>query len=169
MNVGLAQAGHPVVLVPTHDDCRVDASWVGVAYGLMAEDPDGIVTGRVLPLGDPARVPSTRDDPQARDYTGGTNIGALYPSNMAVRRSAIVAAGGFDERFGAVAEDLDLCYRWLRAGHSLRYEPSLVVMHDDWRTDADWSSSTVATGAARGCSSQSTCTDPTRSCCDYSL
>ena len=38
MNVGLEQAAHPVVLV-THDDCRVDSSWVGVAHGLMAAGP----------------------------------------------------------------------------------------------------------------------------------
>ena len=135
MNVGLEQAGHPVVLV-THDDCRVDASWVGVAYGLMAEDPDGIVTGRVLPLGDPARVPSTRDDAQPRDYTGELHVSVLSPHNMALNRARVVELGGFDEHFISAAEDCDLCYRWLRAGRSLRYEPGMVVWHDDWREDA---------------------------------
>jgi GT2 family glycosyltransferase len=135
MNVGLEQAGHPVVLV-THDDCRVDASWVGVAYGLMAKDPDGIVTGRVLPLGDPARVPSTRDDAQPRAYTGELHVSVLSPHNMALNRARVIELGGFDEHFIAAAEDCDLCYRWLRAGHSLRYEPAMVVWHDDWREDA---------------------------------
>ena len=44
--------------------------------------------------------------------------------------------GGFDEHFVSAAEDCDLCYRWLRAGRSLRYEPGMVVWHDDWRDDA---------------------------------
>ena len=35
------------------------------------------------------------------------------------------------------AEDNDLCYRWLRAGRQLRYEPALVVWHHDWRSPAE--------------------------------
>jgi GT2 family glycosyltransferase len=122
----------------TDDDCRVERSWVGAAYELMSEDPEGIVTGRVLPLGDPKRVPSTKDDPAPRDYTGELHVGVLYPNNMAVNRFRVLDLGGFDERFrgAAAAEDCDFCYRWLRAGGSLRYEPSMVVWHDDWRDDA---------------------------------
>ena len=137
-NRGLREARFDIVLF-TDDDCTVAASWVGDGWSVMADFPShvlGMVTGRVLPFGDPERIPSVKDDAVPRDYTGGTNIGALFSSNMAVGRPAVLAAGGFDERFGAVAEDLDLCYRWLRAGHSLRYEPSLVVRHHDWRTDA---------------------------------
>ena len=135
MNLGLREAGHPIVLV-THDDCRVDASWVAVAHRLMSEQPDGIVTGRVLPLGDPTRVPSTRDDPRRRDYSGELHVSVLSPHNMALNRSRVIEVGGFDEHFRAAAEDCDLCYRWLRAGNGLRYEPGMVVWHDDWRDDA---------------------------------
>jgi GT2 family glycosyltransferase len=42
--------------------------------------------------------------------------------------------GGFDERFDEAGEDNDLCYRWLRAGRRLSYEPELVVCHHDWRS-----------------------------------
>jgi O-antigen biosynthesis protein len=135
MNLGLREAGHETVLV-THDDCRVEGSWVGTTYELMSENRDGIVTGRVLPLGDPKRVPSTRDDPERHDYTGELRVGVLYPNNMALNRFRVLDLGGFDERFQDAAEDCDLCYRWLRAGRSLRYEPSMVVWHDDWRDDA---------------------------------
>jgi GT2 family glycosyltransferase len=135
MNVGLREAGFPTVLV-THDDCRVDASWVGTAHGLMSEYPDGIVTGRVLPLGDPQRVPSTRTDPEPRDYTGELHVSVLRPHNMAANRLRLLELGGFDEHFVQAAEDCDLCWRWLRAGGSLRYEPAMVVWHDDWRFDA---------------------------------
>ena len=134
MNRGLREAGHPTVLV-THDDCRVERSWVGAASDLMSATPDGIVTGRVLPLGDPERVPSTKDDPEPRDYTGELHVGVLFPNNMALNRFRVLELGGFDERFRDAAEDCDLCYRWLRAGGSLRYEPSMVVWHDDWRDD----------------------------------
>ena len=52
------------------------------------------------------------------------------------RRRGAVLEGGFDELFGPAeaAEDNEFCYRWLRSGGSLRYEPSLVVWHHDWRS-----------------------------------
>jgi GT2 family glycosyltransferase len=138
-NLGLQEASSDVVLF-TDDDCTVAKSWVGAAFALMSDAAGrapAMLTGRVLPFGDPERIPSVKEDVRPHDYTGGTDIGALYSNNMAVERAALLAAGGFDERFGAVAEDVDLCYRWLRAGQRLRYEPSVVVWHHDWRTHAE--------------------------------
>jgi GT2 family glycosyltransferase len=137
MNLGLRRAAHDVVLV-THDDCTVAPSWVGAAARLMSSDPAMIVTGRVLPAGDnPLAVPSTIDSPSPYDFTGGLHSGALYPNNMALNRSAVLACGGFDERFKTAAEDNDFSYRWLRAGRRLRYEPELVVWHHDWRSQEE--------------------------------
>jgi GT2 family glycosyltransferase len=102
----------------------------------MAPNPEAIITGRVLPGGDPRAVPSTKDDPEPYDYTGESHCYVLYPNNMALSRSAVLNFGGFDERVHG-AEDNDFCYRWLRAGRSLRYEPDLIVWHDDWRTHAE--------------------------------
>ena len=134
MNLGLREAAHDVVLV-THDDCTVAPSWVGVAAAFMAGDPELIVTGRVLPASDdPLAVPSTKDDPRPQDFTGQIHSGALFPNNMALNRAAVLALGGFDERFKAAAEDNEFSYRWLRAGKPLRYEPELVVWHHDWRS-----------------------------------
>jgi GT2 family glycosyltransferase len=133
-NLGLHEAEHDVVLV-TDDDCTVATDWIGTAWGLIADRPDGIVTGRVLPVGDPSAVPSWKDDSQPHDFTGEIHGGAMFPNNMVLRRSSVLAFGGFDERFGPeeAAEDNEFSYRWLRAGHSLRYEPGLVVWHHDWR------------------------------------
>jgi GT2 family glycosyltransferase len=132
LNTGLREARHDTVLV-THDDCHVHPSWVKTGWELIAAHPGCIVTGRVLPAGDPRAVPSTRDDPEPHDYTGELHCGVLYPNNMALSRSLVLEFGGFDP-FVDVAEDNDLCYRWLRAGRCLRYTPELVVWHHDWRT-----------------------------------
>jgi GT2 family glycosyltransferase len=134
-NAGLRAARHRLVLV-TDDDCTVASDWVAVATRLAAEAPGAIVTGRVLPAGDPRFVPSVKDDPEPHDFTGETHGGALFPNNMVVDRDAVLAAGGFDERFGPAeaAEDNEFCYRWLRAGHALHYRPELLVWHHDWRT-----------------------------------
>jgi GT2 family glycosyltransferase len=133
MNVGLRAAEHDIVLV-THDDCTVARSWVGTGWNLMTPDSRWIVTGRVLPMGDPSAIPATKDDPNRHDYTGEIQCAVLFPNNMALNRSMVLAFGGFDERFEHAAEDNDLCYRWLRAGNRLRYEPELVVWHHDWRS-----------------------------------
>jgi GT2 family glycosyltransferase len=133
-NDGLRAASHPVVLV-TDDDCTVPADWVGTGQRLTAAHPGAIVTGRVLPVGDPRAVPSTKDDPVPVDLSSERRGGWLFGNNMALPRAAVLDLGGFDERFGPeeAAEDNEFCYRWLRAGRPLRYEPSLVVQHHDWR------------------------------------
>jgi O-antigen biosynthesis protein len=150
MNVGLAAAGHDTVLV-THDDCTVEPDWVERAATLAATFPGAILTGRVLPPDGSTYVPSTKSDPRPRDYTGTVTSGVLYPANMVASRSALQAIGGFDERPGLlVAEDNDLCYRWLVAGRPLRYEPELVVWHHDWRTPAQLVRTHVAYARAQG-------------------
>ena len=137
-NVGIRESAHPVVLV-TDDDCTVEPDWVETAWRLMAVDSGQIVSGRVVPVGDERAVPSTKVDPERRDYTGEIHNGVLYGNNMALNRELVMSAGGFDERFGPseAAEDNDFCYRWLKAGRALRYEPALVVHHHDWRTPGE--------------------------------
>ena len=135
-NVGLRAATRANVLV-THDDCTVAPSWVGVGHELMASNPGAIVTGRVLAAGDSLAVPSTIDDAEAHDYTGELSVGALFANNMGLPREPVIEIGEFDERFVTASEDNDLCWRWLRAGRRLLYEPELVVWHHDWRSEQE--------------------------------
>ncbi|MET4322923.1 glycosyltransferase [Bradyrhizobium sp. RT5a] len=55
-------------------------------------------------------------------------------ANMAIRRSALQAVGGFDERLGAGAagcsEDSEYWYRVLAAGYDCYYDPAIVVYHE---------------------------------------
>jgi GT2 family glycosyltransferase len=134
-NDGLRTAAHDLVCI-TDDDCTVDPDWVGESARLAAVHPGAIVTGRVLAVGDPRAVPSTKEDTVARDLSDERSGGWLFPNNVVLPRSAVLAAGGFDERFGPeeAAEDNEFCYRWLTGGGRLRFEPSLVVHHHDWRT-----------------------------------
>jgi GT2 family glycosyltransferase len=148
-NVGIRLASHPIVAV-THDDCTVEPDWVGRAYELARSHPHSILTGRVLPSGDPARVPSCKVDLAPHDFTGVIDPGALYPANMVLPRDLVLELGGFDERFRLAGEDGDLAYRWLRLGRSLRYEPSLVVHHHDWRSDEDLARLFVTYGRGSG-------------------
>jgi GT2 family glycosyltransferase len=134
-NVGLRAAANDLVMV-VDDDCTVEPDWVGVGWSAMQGETDKIVTGRVVPVGDPRSVPSTIVEPDARDYTGELRGGILFGGNMAVNRHEVLAAGAFDERFSPeeAAEDNDFCYRWLKAGRRLVYEPAMTIHHHDWRT-----------------------------------
>ena len=135
LNLALEEARHDHVLM-TDDDCTVAPSWVAAAWSQLERDPEAIVTGRVLAAGDERAVPSTIDEETPREYTGEIHYGALYGNNMACRASLVLAEDGFDERL-TVAEDNDLCYRWLRSGRPLRYEPELLVWHHAWRSEGE--------------------------------
>ena len=51
-------------------------------------------------------------------------------SNLAVRKEAFEAVGGFDESYGrSGSEDMDLVYRILRAGYKVVYSPKPKVYH----------------------------------------
>ena len=133
-NLGLREATHDIVLM-TDDDCTVDRSWAATARGLMEPGASLILTGRVLAPGEGRNVPSIKEDAAPHDYTGTIEYGVLYSNNVVMSRSAVLEFGAFDERF-ETAEDNDLCYRWLKSGRRLRFEPRLAVWHHDWRTPA---------------------------------
>jgi GT2 family glycosyltransferase len=137
-NTGLREAQHDIIAM-TDDDCTVAADWVAIAWQMMQSDPEKVVTGRVLPVGDPRAVPSTKEDTTPQDFTGDVRMDALYSGNMVLNRALALAEGGFDERFGPdeVAEDNDFCYRWLKAGRRLYFEPALVVWHHDSKSPSE--------------------------------
>ena len=91
----------------------------------------------------------------------------MFPNNMVLRRSSVLAFGGFDERFGPgeAAEDNEFSYRWLRAGHSIRYEPALVVWHHDWRDPDELRRLYVAYARGQDSSTPSISGAVTSSCC----
>jgi GT2 family glycosyltransferase len=132
VNLGIRAAMHEIVCL-TDDDCTVERSWVEAARIHLSAHPESIVTGRVLPGGDAAGVASLVGLEEPRDYTGQIHDDVLFGCNMACLRSRVMALGGFDYRVELV-EDNDLCYRWLRAGQQLHYDPSLLVWHHAWRS-----------------------------------
>lgn len=49
--------------------------------------------------------------------------------NMAFRKSALEAVGGFDAQFRVAGDDVDLCWRLADAGFRLGFNPAAVVWH----------------------------------------
>ena len=67
----------------------------------------------------------------------GTRTSYVPTAALVLRRTALVAAGGFDEglRYG---EDVDLVWRLVTAGGLVRYEPAATVWHAPRDRLAGW-------------------------------
>jgi GT2 family glycosyltransferase len=134
----------------TDDDIVVTPSWLGELCRVFANPEVTAASGLVWPaeLRTPAQLLFERE-------LGGLNRGYLpklfrrdflhaggtaapvwnicVGGNMAIRRSALIRSGGFDERLGAGAagcsEDSEFWYRVLVEGGTCAYVPTAVVHH----------------------------------------
>jgi len=122
-NVGWRAASAPVVAF-TDDDTVPDPGWLTAAVGVFERDPElAAVTGQVV-------VPLP---PRPTDYErneSGLATAEFVTANCFVRRSALAAVGGFDERFRAAwREDSDLQFSLLERGWKILKVPDAVVVH----------------------------------------
>ena len=67
--------------------------------------------------------------PQQIRHLSDSDIFAPCAAAALYRRSALVAAGGFDESYFCYMEDVDLGFRLRLAGHTARYVSAAVVQH----------------------------------------
>jgi GT2 family glycosyltransferase len=133
-NRGLEQVRTPFVAV-THDDCRVDPSWLKALLARLHQGGEVIVTGRVEPAGEgpvPTIVTSPVSVVHRRPRLDGDD---LFPPNMAFPRSVLGRIGYLDEHpsLRTAGEDNDWAYRALRAGVHIVYDPTPVVSHVGWQ------------------------------------
>jgi glycosyltransferase involved in cell wall biosynthesis len=124
----------------TDDDCYPASNFVDQVTARFEEDEGlGFVGGAVV-LHDPedARL-ATVTGTERLELRPGMFItaGTLLSANLAFRRSAFGAVGGFDEVFGYAnglgGGDVDLVARALAAGWRGLYDPDLVVRHHHGR------------------------------------
>ncbi|MDQ3945657.1 MAG: glycosyltransferase family 2 protein [Actinomycetota bacterium] len=153
-NLGIAATRAPVVAVLNPDTILRDGAARTVLARFEAE-ADLAAVGPTLLNRDGTVYPSARTVPSVADAVGH---GVLYfawtgnpftrryrqidtdptrprdvdwVSGAAVwlRRSALDAVGGWDERYFMYVEDVDLCWRLRRAGWRVAYEPAAAVEH----------------------------------------
>jgi GT2 family glycosyltransferase len=156
-NLGVRLASHDAVAF-THDDVRVDPSWLAAVWtGLREGGRNTVVTGRIEAdsAGEDGFAPTLRVGTVSATYRGRVGYDVLKPLNMAMYRSALEAVGGFDPRLGPGtpfpgAEDSDLGYRLLEAGFTIRYLPDALVHHRAWRTWPEFLPLRWAYGVAQG-------------------
>lgn len=98
------------------------------------------VCGRETNLGQPEyteRLSYPRSDPIAdvlhfpRNYTCRTEAVVLSTCNCSIKREALWAVNGFDERFvgASYGDDADLALRLAHAGYRIVYDPTPTLIH----------------------------------------
>jgi len=143
-NRAFAEARNELV-AGTDADCQARPDWLERLVACMTET-------HVAAAGGPAvetvldTVPDRWRDAHMAMHWGPNQVRNpryLFGCNTIMSKSAVVACGGYDERFKAGTEDPDICLRLQRHGYEFVYEPRAVVMHlrrDSLRTvfDAYW-------------------------------
>jgi GT2 family glycosyltransferase len=128
------RAARGALLVWTDDDCHLDESYVTNALRHDAQDPEPVLRGGRIELGDPSDLPITiKTDPTPRRWNIGMRSArreslhfCFYGANMMMRRSLLDIVGPFDQR---TVDDIDLTYRCYLAGITIEYAPDIVVFH----------------------------------------
>ena len=130
-NVGLAAATGTIVAY-TDADVRADEDWLTyLVQPFIHSDVVAVGGPNVVPVDDPwvaqcvARAPGGPthvlfDDRIAEHVPG---------CNMAMRRDALTAIGGFNPIYLRAGDDVDVCWRLQAAGGTIGFAPSALVWH----------------------------------------
>ena len=136
-NAGIRAARGDLVLF-VDDDVLPARSLVGAHVGSYRDATVAGVAGQVLPLGG-----ATVDAPVAGQLDRAArvtwNFNSTVPGetmyatgcNMSFARDAVYRAGLFEVAFGGSAEceEVDLCLRLRRLGHTIRFAPAASLVH----------------------------------------
>jgi N-acetylglucosaminyl-diphospho-decaprenol L-rhamnosyltransferase len=160
-NLGIAATDAPVVAV-CNPDLEVRAGAAGALVRRLETEPDLGAVGPMICNTDATIYPSARSDPRVRDAVGHGLLGLVWRTNpftrryrqldadpgrardvdwvsgaaVWLRRDALTAVGGWDERYFMYVEDVDLCWQLRRHGWRVGYEPGAVVTHVQGATTA---------------------------------
>jgi ABC-type multidrug transport system fused ATPase/permease subunit/GT2 family glycosyltransferase len=130
-NTGLAAATGEI-LAYTDDDARPDPHWLQyLASTFMSGEYAAVGGPNLLPLrsgvvscavenspGGPVHV--LLNDREAEHIPG---------CNMAIRKAALEAIGGFDPTYRTAGDDVDVCWRLQACGWKVGFHPAAVVWH----------------------------------------
>jgi glycosyltransferase involved in cell wall biosynthesis len=155
-NAGLAVAVGDIVAF-TDDDCYPAPDFLEQIWHAFSDSSVGYVTGRII-LHDPTDYPAVINEtttPKTFPARSFVHAGQVQGANMAFRRQALLAVGGFDPLFGPGslfnAEDADAAGRVSAFGWKGKYCPGILVRHHHRRKAADfehlWRSYDIGVGA----------------------
>jgi O-antigen biosynthesis protein len=130
-NVG-AQAASGEIVAYTDSDCVADRDWLTYIVARMEEGGLSACGGPNFPPPEDSLVPAA----VAVSPGGPTHVlisdavaEHIAGCNMAFRRDALLALGGFDPVYRAAGDDVDICWRFQDAGYTIGFSPAAIVWH----------------------------------------
>jgi O-antigen biosynthesis protein len=130
-NTGLHAANGEIVAY-LDDDAYPDADWLKyLALSFLRGDYVGVGGPNIPPPGDGWIADCVTNSPGGPIHVLLTDREAEHipGCNMAFRKSALLAVGGFDNRFRTAGDDVDICWSLQEAGWKLGFSPAAVVWH----------------------------------------
>jgi GT2 family glycosyltransferase len=130
-NVG-AEAATGEIVAYTDSDCVADPDWLTYLVAKMETSNLAACGGPNFPPPEDNLVPAA----VAVSPGGPTHVlisdevaEHIAGCNMAFRRDALLALGGFDPVYRAAGDDVDICWRFQDAGHTIGFSPAAIVWH----------------------------------------
>lgn len=120
------------ILAYTDDDCLADEDWLlHLTRGFDA--PEWVACGgpNIPPGPRNAAEAIVAAAPGAPAHVMLNDLEAehLPGCNLAIRKTALEAIGGFREHYQTAGDDVDVCWRLRDAGGKLRFQPGAMVWH----------------------------------------
>ena len=130
-NVALSHATGDVVAY-TDADVRAHPQWLTyLVQPFLERDVAGAGGPNVVPPDDPWLAQCVARAPGAPTHVMLDDVIAEHVPgcNMAFRREALLALGGFNPIFGSAADDVDVCWRFQAVGAEIGFAPAALVWH----------------------------------------
>jgi GT2 family glycosyltransferase len=130
-NSGLEAATGEIVAY-LDSDARPDRHWLAYLAAAFAQSEHvGIGGPNVAPPGDGMIAECVASSPGGPVHVLLSDREAEHipGCNMAFRKEALEAIGGFDPRFRAAGDDVDVCWRLQQRGWTLGFSPAAMVWH----------------------------------------
>ena len=129
-NTGILRARNEMVAW-LDADCVPDPKWLESLAGALADQNVAMAGGRLIETVLTSVADRWRRTHMPQDW--GTvrlvNPRFIFGNNGLARKSALDAAGGYDERFRMNGEDVNLSQRLRARDYGLVYEPAAIVRH----------------------------------------
>ena len=135
-NAALLRAAGSIVAYTDADVC-VDPAWlIYLVQPFLRSDVVGAGGPNVVPRHDPWMAQCVARSPGAPTHVLlDDRVAEHVPGcNMAYRRDALLAIGGFDPAYHAAGDDVDVCWRLQARGQQIGFAPSALVWHRHRRT-----------------------------------
>jgi GT2 family glycosyltransferase len=138
------------ILLFLNNDVKVNPNWLEPIAACFSDDRTAVVQPKLLSLKQPdffeyagaaggemdylgypfcrGRIFDTLEKDEGQ-YEKNESIFWASGAAFAIRKNIFEQFGGFDEDFEFHMEEIDLCWRILRKGYAINYEPKSVVWH----------------------------------------